>query len=77
MMKLFDKSVVPSIGEISEKQFKILPDAPEEKSRSDNDYDINRAIVDNPARWWPALIWLGLPTAALRDCHEMDMRGEI
>ena len=72
-MKLFDKASGAPIGEISAEQFKILQDALEEESRSDNDYYINRATVDILRDAGADADLVGLLTAALGDREEMDI----
>ena len=72
-MKLFDKVSGAPIGEISAEQFKILQDALEEESRSDNDYYINRATLDILRDTGADASLMTLLSAALGDREEMDI----
>lgn len=72
-MKLFDKASGAPIGEISEQQFKILQDALEEESRSDNDYYINRATLDLLRDAGADADLVTLLTTALGDREDMDI----
>lgn len=72
-MKLYDKASGAPIGEISAQQFKVLQNALEEESRSDNDYYINVATLDilREAGADPAL--LNLLSDALAGREDMDI----
>lgn len=72
-MKLYDKANGAPIGEISAEQFKVLQDALEEESRTDNDYYINRDTLDLLQDAGADEVLLTLLRTALGDREDLDI----